>query len=97
ALSWVFLIAPAAHDDSLRLGAKLMAVAYPVLDLVLLAGVARLAIAPGQRRMPSFALLLIGFAVLLGADSVQRWLQLHGRDGAGQVLDVGWIAFCALV
>src|SRR3954454_7269780 len=35
-LSWLLLISPNAHDASLALGTKLISIAYPVADLLLL-------------------------------------------------------------
>jgi diguanylate cyclase (GGDEF)-like protein/PAS domain S-box-containing protein len=97
AVSCVFLVGPSAHAAGAGFEAKATAVAFPLLDLALLAAVVRLAIGPGRRRLPSFELLATGFAALLLADSVQRWLHLHGDGGSGKSFDLGWIALCALV
>ena len=41
-LSWVFLIAPYTHDSSLTLLQKLVAIGYPLVDLMLISGAIRL-------------------------------------------------------
>ena len=48
-LSWVLLISPKAHDETLALGTKLISIAYPVADLLLLGVVVRLAVGAGRR------------------------------------------------
>ena len=35
-LSWVFLISPYTHDASLHLGTKLVSIAYPLGDILIL-------------------------------------------------------------
>src|SRR5438034_11024 len=57
-LSWVYLMAPYAHDPTLTLAQKLVSVAYPLGDLLLLGVVVRLAVG-GGRREPAFYLLLL--------------------------------------
>ena len=46
-LSWVFLLAPYAHDQSLTLVQKLTAMAYPIMDLLLFGVAVRLAVGRG--------------------------------------------------
>ena len=52
-LSWVFLLAPYAHDQSLTLVQKLTAMAYPIMDLLLFGVAVRLAVDRGKRPRPS--------------------------------------------
>jgi len=49
-LSWIFLIAPLAHNTALPLGTKLVAIAYPLADILVLGVAVRLAVGTGQRR-----------------------------------------------
>ena len=56
-LSWVALIAPYLHDDTLAAARpKLVSIAYPLGDILLLAAAIRLAVDAG-RRQPAFYLL----------------------------------------
>src|SRR5215831_19476887 len=47
-LSWTFLMAPTAHDHTLSLGIKLVSIAYPLMDVLLLAVTVRLAVGAGK-------------------------------------------------
>ncbi|MDQ3889379.1 MAG: EAL domain-containing protein [Actinomycetota bacterium] len=94
-VSWALLIAPYAHDESLTLATKLTSVAYPVMDLAVLAGVIRLAVGRG-RREPSFYLLLGAILSLFTTDSIYGWLLLHDGYETGGLLDAGWIVFYLL-
>ena len=95
-LSWVYLMAPYAYDDALSLETKLISVAYPLMDLLVLAVAIRLAVAAGSRGV-SFGLLALGICALLVSDAVYGWLLLHGGYETGGLLDGGWIAFYALL
>ncbi len=94
-LSWVFLMSPYAHDASLTLQVKLTSMAYPIMDLLLLAVTIRLAVGGGKREK-SFYLLVTSVCVLFVTDSVYAWLLLHGGYQTGGLLDAGWIAFYLL-
>jgi hypothetical protein len=52
-LSWTFLMKPIAADPSLSLPERLISLAYPLADVLLLAMAARLATSPGARRSPT--------------------------------------------
>jgi len=94
-LSWVALIAPYLHDNSLSTVAKLVSVAYPLGDILLLAAAIRLAVDAG-RRQPAFYLLASSIVALLATDFAYGLITLAG-DYDGQVfLDVGWISFYLL-
>ena len=95
-LSWVALIAPYLHDDTMDAVAKLVSIAYPLGDILLLAAAIRLAVDAG-RREPG----------LLPARREHRRaaghrLRLRPRDAATapttarSSLDVGWISFYLL-
>ena len=55
-LSWVALIAPYLHDETMTVTGKLVSVAYPLGDILLLAAAIRLAVDTGKR-LPAFYLL----------------------------------------
>ena len=52
-LSWVFLISPYAHDATLHLGTKLVSIAYPLGDILMLGVAVRMAVGGGRRAPPS--------------------------------------------
>jgi len=94
-LSWVALIAPYLHDETLGLSAKLVSIAYPLGDILLLAAAIRLAVDTGKRQ-PAFYLLVSAIVALLVTDFAYGVVTLN-RDYHGQVmLDVGWISFYLL-
>ncbi len=96
ALSWVYLMAPYAHDHTLTLLTKLTSIAYPLMDIFVLGVVLRLAVGT-SRRGASFGFLLAGTAALLASDAIYGWKLLHGGYNTGGVLDAGWAAFYALL
>jgi diguanylate cyclase (GGDEF)-like protein/PAS domain S-box-containing protein len=94
-LSWVFLIAPYLHDAELGPIAKLVSVAYPFGDILLLAAAIRLAVDTGKRQ-PAFYLLASSIVALLVTDSAYGLAVLNGTYNSDVILDVGWICFYLL-
>ena len=76
-VSFLFLIAPYIHDGTMSLIPKLVSIAYPTGDLILLAAAIRLAVDAGKRR-PSFYLLIASIVTLLLTDFVYGILTLNG-------------------
>jgi diguanylate cyclase (GGDEF)-like protein/PAS domain S-box-containing protein len=95
-LSWVYLMAPYAHDHTLKLLTKLTSIAYPMMDILVLGVVLRLAVG-SRRRGRAFDFLISGTAVLLLSDSIYGWKLLHGGYTTGGVLDAGWALFYMLL
>jgi diguanylate cyclase len=95
-LLWVYLIAPYAHDHTLALLGRITAIAYPSMDILVLAVVARLA-AGSHRREPAFALLLSGAVVMLLTDGAYGWKLLDGGHTTGGILDAGWGLYYVLL
>jgi diguanylate cyclase (GGDEF)-like protein/PAS domain S-box-containing protein len=91
-VSWVYLIDPIMDDPTLSLGLKAVTIAYPVMDLLVLAVLIRLAVS-GGRGIPSFRLLVGGVATLLVTDSIYGAQLISGTFEIGSPLDVGW-ALC---
>jgi PAS domain S-box-containing protein len=91
-VAWVFLILPYARDPTLTLGRKLISMAYPLMDVLLLGVAARLALDRGNRR-PAFNLLILSILCVLAADTAYGLIVLHGTYNTGSPLDVLWIAF----
>ncbi|GAB3598055.1 hypothetical protein GCM10027446_27400 [Angustibacter peucedani] len=86
----VFLIVPATSDSTLSLLGKLVASAYPLGDLFLLAVLSRLVITPGARTA-AFQLLGLSLLSTLGADVVYQALTTSGVAVESRWLDVGWL------
>ena len=95
ALSWIYLMAPYAHDSSLTLSTKLISLAYPVMDVLVLGVAVRLAVGVGYRG-PAFVMFSVGIAALLLTDSIYGWELLQGGYETGAALDIGWALFYAL-
>jgi diguanylate cyclase (GGDEF)-like protein/PAS domain S-box-containing protein len=91
-LSWVLQIAPYIHDDTLELLPKLVSVAYPLGDIIMLAAVIRLVLDAGRRR-PSFYLLSASIVALLSTDFVYGVMTLDNAYHHQLLLDLGWFSY----
>jgi diguanylate cyclase len=89
-LSWTFLMRPIASDPSLTAGTRLISIAYPLADVLLLAVLARLYTSPGARST-SYRLLAAAVLLQLGADIVYAGLTVTGAYSGG-LIDLGWMA-----
>jgi len=89
-LVWVFLIAPHGHDQGMGLVEKSISVAYPLMDLLLVGVVVRLAVDRGSHP-PAFSLLMASFLFLLAADIAYGVVELAGSYGDSTYLDPGWL------
>ena len=94
-LSWVWLIAPNIHVDGMSLFARLVSIAYPLGDILLLAAAIRLIVDAGKRQT-AFFLLTTSIVALLVTDYVYGLLLLNGTYTHQLWLDIGWIAFYLL-
>jgi PAS domain S-box-containing protein len=95
-LAWEFWMGPYAHDHTLSLPVKLVSMAYPLMDLLLLAVVVRLAVGSG-RREPSFFLLSAAAVALVATDTAYGLVQLSGAIYQnGGPLEAGWLSFYLL-
>jgi diguanylate cyclase (GGDEF)-like protein/PAS domain S-box-containing protein len=92
-ISWVFLIAPYAHDTESNLLTKLTSMSYPIMDLLLIAVAVRLAVGAGKRA-PAFLLMMVAVMALFATDAIYGWLLLgNGYTPGSGALEVGWIVF----
>jgi diguanylate cyclase (GGDEF)-like protein/PAS domain S-box-containing protein len=94
-LSWVFLMAPYAHDPALHLGTKLVSIAYPLGDILILGVAVRMAVGAG-RRSTAYYMAIGAIVAVLATDSVYGWILLHGTYHPGDPLDGGWIVYYLL-
>jgi diguanylate cyclase (GGDEF)-like protein/PAS domain S-box-containing protein len=97
ALAWVFILGGLARSEGLSLAARLTEIAYPTLDLLLVAVIVRLVFSAGVRSV-SFRLLLASVVLLLVTDTfstlvtVNNWFSFLNATP----IDIGWLASYAL-
>ena len=91
-LSWIFLIVPYVRAPDLTQAQRLVSVAYPVADVLLLAVAVRLWRA-GSANTTATWLLTAGLAALLIGDTVYGLSQLTIGWVPGGALDLIWILF----
>lgn len=89
-LSWLYLMSPQTRLEAPTL-ATVASVAYPVMDLALLAVGMRLVLGPG-RRPAAFVLLVANLTAILLADTLYVQQQLSGTYHTGNFLDAIWLA-----
>jgi len=94
-LSWVFLMAPIVADDTASFIEISVALAYPLLDILLLGVLVRLVLAPGAQ--PASLRLIIGALVaFLLADYPYAILAVTEGYYTGHIVDAGWLIGSAL-
>ena len=91
-LSWEFLMVPYLRDPDLTLLGRLTSLAYPMMDVLVLAVTARLWSDRGVRNT-SFHLLSLSLIPLLLADTLYGLIQLTGSWQLGSPVDIGWMLF----
>jgi diguanylate cyclase (GGDEF)-like protein/PAS domain S-box-containing protein len=84
------LLTPYLHDHSLPIVPKIVSIAYPVGDIMLLGAAIRLAVDTGRRR-PSFYLVIASIVTLLVTDYIYGVLTFHNAYHHQFWLDSGWI------
>lgn len=95
-LAWVFIMSPYIFDGSMRVIEKLVSLAYPVGDLLLVAVLMRLVFTRGKFSMSS-TLLMLGILATLVADGGFAVTALEGTYATGHWLDAGWLLSSVLV
>jgi diguanylate cyclase (GGDEF)-like protein len=93
-LAWVFVMQPAVGDSSLSLLGRMVSLAYPMVDVLLLALLVRLLFSRGPGGV-AYRLLAVGLGLQLVADIVYALLNLLGTYSGGLV-DLGWMGFYVL-
>jgi diguanylate cyclase (GGDEF)-like protein len=88
---WVYAMAPAVSDPSLASSGRLVSLAYPTMDIALLAVVVRVAMG-GAFRVRADRLLLGVLSVLLVADVIYALLSVHDNYQSGMWVDGFWLA-----
>jgi diguanylate cyclase (GGDEF)-like protein len=89
-LSWVFLMKPAATDSSLSVVGRVISIAYPAADVLLLALVARLMVGAGARNT-AFRLLAGSIFVMLAGDVGFAFLSYADAYTPNHALNITWL------
>ena len=95
-LSWIYLMEPYADNTSLSLLVRAVSIAYPLMDVLMLAVVARLWITPG-RRPPAYFILSTGLSLWMIADTIYAKAILDGSYYSGHLLDAVWLLSSTLL
>ncbi|MBW3606032.1 MAG: EAL domain-containing protein [Actinobacteria bacterium] len=95
-VAWVLLIEPLAADTSTSLAARVLATAYPTLNVLRFAVGVRLAVRMGSRP-PALLLLLAALGLAVVTDVVYALLQPEGAYQDGHALDAGWMLAVTLL
>ena len=94
-VSWIYLMEPIVADASATPAETIFALAYPLLDIVILALLVRIALAPGHR-VPSLTMLLGALITLLAADFGYAVVALADGYRTGHPVDGAFLASTAL-
>ena len=86
---WIFVMAPIAGDGSTSPASRMISLAYPAMDLVMLAMMARLMTTPGARTA-SYRMLVAALVLLLGSDIAYSVITSFSSYSGGPV-DAGWL------
>jgi hypothetical protein len=89
-LSWVFLMAPTAGSNDLAWFGRLVALAYPVWDVLVLALLVRLLAGLGAR-LPALRLRAGACALWLAYDTVYAVVLQYGTYDQGLLIDIPWL------
>ena len=89
--SWLFIMSPIAHDQTLTSAGRLISLAYPLGDVLLLAIALRILVG-ANKRPPAYLLLGGGIVLLLVADSAYLGALQAGSYVSGGIIDLGWLA-----
>src|SRR5829696_4706116 len=90
-LSWYFVLGPLVQQEGQTTLAKVVAVAQPLADIVLVACLLILASRPSEHTLrPALRLLALGLSLVVVADRYFTYHTLHDTYATGSLLDVGW-------
>ena len=93
-VGWTFLVQPALANDSSTLGTS-VALAFPVMDILLVSLAARMVLAPGLRS-PAFAMVSIALVFQLAGDALYGFGSLHGWYRVGDSVDLFFVVAAVL-
>ena len=89
-LSWYFVLGPLVQQEGETTLAKVVAIAQPLADVVLVACLLILASRPSEHTLrPALRLLALGLTLVVVADSNFTYRTLHDTYATGTLIDVG--------
>src|SRR3712207_4684153 len=89
--SWYFILGPVVQQGSETVLAKIVAMAYPLADIVLITCLLILALRPSEHALRrAVYLLALGLILLVVADSIYGYQTLNQSYVTGTILDVGF-------
>jgi diguanylate cyclase (GGDEF)-like protein len=94
-LAWVFLVVPYVRGTDMTLLARMVSLAYPVGDLLVLGVLLRLTTGRGDRPW-AYRLFVAGMIAMLAADVGYAMLELTIGYQTGNAIDVLWLIMYAL-
>jgi diguanylate cyclase (GGDEF)-like protein len=92
-IAWVYLMKPVTQSSDFTIAGKLVAISYPVIDLLLLALLARMLVGGGARN-GAFRLLAAGMTSYLAADyawALTDHFQFEAGTFASHLMDAGYL------
>jgi signal transduction histidine kinase len=95
-VAWDLVLKPSVSDQTLSPAGTLISVAYPLMDLLLLATAVRLAVGRACST-PALVLLLAGLFAQLVADTVYARQRLAGAYQLGDAVDLAFLAAYVLL
>ncbi|MGK5681591.1 putative bifunctional diguanylate cyclase/phosphodiesterase [Actinoplanes sp. URMC 104] len=95
-LSWVYWIAPFTRSHDLSLLEKTVSIGYPFGDVLALALTLRMLTSPG-RRPKALTGIVVAIVGLLVSDIFYGQSQLNAAWSLGGPVDLGWVAFYAVM
>ena len=93
-VGWTFLVHPSLTDDTSALDTT-VALAFPVLDVLLVSLAARMVLGPGLRT-PAFAMVTIALVFQLAGDALYGFGSLHGWYQVGDSVDLFFVVAAVL-
>ena len=93
-VGWTFLVQPTLADDTSTLATS-VALAFPVLDILLVSLAARMVLGPGLRS-PAFAMVTTALVFQLAGDALYGFGSLHGWYRVGDSVDLFFVVAAVL-
>ena len=87
-ISWVLLLSPIAASSDSDLEQKLVGLAYPILDLVLVGVVVRMLVGAGKRPLSLYLLAAAAAAVLI-TDGAYSYVSYYKHGSYGRIVGCG--------
>ncbi|MBV9788219.1 MAG: GGDEF domain-containing protein, partial [Chloroflexi bacterium] len=89
-LGLVYLMEPYIQDPTLTRVEQVVSVAYPLMDVFLVAIIAHILLSPGPRPL-AYTFLGCSLILILGADITYAIMALNETYSTGSIIDYGWL------